>query len=254
MTSITTVLAVAAGRGAGSVWAGLAMLAGQLFTGWSNDYLDRERDRVVGREHKPIVRGDVPAAVVGMAAVAAVVACVPLSLLSGWRAAAALLTSVGFAGLYNVRLKATVLSPLPYAVAFGLLPTFVTLGLAGHPLPAWWAVTAAALLGMGAHFTNTLPDLEADRRTGVVGLPHRLGRVWSVRLGLTLLTAAVVVLAVAPEGFGALAVAGVAVSGVLAVAVAVVSRRPDSRAPFQLTLVLAVVAVGLLVLRGGALA
>ena len=34
---------------------------------------------------------------------------------------------------------------------------------------------AGALLGVAAHFANVLPDLADDRRTGVSGLPHRLG-------------------------------------------------------------------------------
>ena len=54
-----------------------------------------------------------------------------------------------------------------------------------------WITAAGALLGAGAHFANVLPDLEDDARTGVRGLPHRIGRVGSLVLTwVTLLAAA----------------------------------------------------------------
>ncbi|HEV8298430.1 MAG TPA: hypothetical protein VGQ20_14090, partial [Acidimicrobiales bacterium] len=49
VTVIATVLAVSVGRGAGSIVVALAVAAGQLSVGWSNDYLDRDRDRRTGR-------------------------------------------------------------------------------------------------------------------------------------------------------------------------------------------------------------
>ena len=42
-------------------------------------------------------------------------------------------------------LKPTVLSPLPYAVSFGLIPAFVTYGLTPPEPPALWLTAAAAL-------------------------------------------------------------------------------------------------------------
>jgi len=77
VTAITTALAVAVGRGLGSIWVALAVFAGQLSVGWSNDYLDRGRDATAGRTDKPIVSGRISARAVGVGAVAAVVVCVP---------------------------------------------------------------------------------------------------------------------------------------------------------------------------------
>ncbi|MCU1592134.1 MAG: hypothetical protein JWP11_3390, partial [Frankiales bacterium] len=59
VTSITTALAVSAGRGAGSAWVAAALLSGQLSIGWSNDWIDTERDRTTARPDKPAARGDV---------------------------------------------------------------------------------------------------------------------------------------------------------------------------------------------------
>jgi len=69
VTSFTTALAAGAGRrpGGAAAVAG-AVLAGQLTVGWSNDYLDRHRDGLVGRTDKPIVAGEVSASTVGTGA------------------------------------------------------------------------------------------------------------------------------------------------------------------------------------------
>ena len=82
-------------------------------------------------------------------AVGALALCVPLSLLSGLTAGTVHLAAVGAALAYNVRLKSTIASFVPYAVAFGALPAFITLGLDGSPGPPAWAVEAGALMGVG---------------------------------------------------------------------------------------------------------
>ncbi len=65
---------------------------------------------------------------------------------------------------------------MPYAVAFGCLPVFAVLADPGASMPPAWVPVAGALLGVGAHLVNVLPDLVDDEAaTGVRGLPHRLG-------------------------------------------------------------------------------
>lgn len=189
VVTVTTALAALAGRGpAGCTVVALAVLAGQLSTGWSNDWFDAGRDRDVGRIDKPIVAGDVSVGAVRAAACTALVATLPLSLLSGWRAAAVHVVAVASAWSYNLGLKATVVSPLPYAVSFGLLPAFVTLGLPHHPWPRPAVMAATALLGVGAHFVNTLADREDDARSGIAGLPQRMSARGALFTGVALLT------------------------------------------------------------------
>lgn len=255
VTAVVTVLALASGRGAGSAWVALAVLTGQLSVGWSNDYLDRDRDRRAGRTDKPVAVGSVRAGTVATAAAVAVVACVPLSLLSGWRAGAVHLAAVAVAWAYNAWLKRTPASPLPYALAFGAVPAFVTLGLPGHPWPPAWATLAAALLGTGAHFVNTLPDLADDERTGVRGLPHRLGGRASLLVGALLLAGSAGVIAAIPDdGMGAAGVVAtvVALGAVAGVVAAAVSGH--ERAAWSLVLLGAGATVALLLVRGAALA
>jgi heme o synthase len=260
VTAVTAGLAASAGRSAwGVVAAALAVLAGQLSVGWCNDYVDRDRDALAGRRDKPVARGDVSAGSVRMAALIALAAVPLLSLLSGWRAAIVHCVAVAMAWAYDLGLKATALSVVPYAIAFGLLPVFVVLGLPGAPLPPWWAPLAGALLGAGAHFANALPDLADDLATGVRGLPQRLGAKISQLLSIVLLLSASVVLALAPglpssTASAVLVVAALLAAVALVIAGAVLGRRPGSRAPFRATMLVALLDVVLLIARGRALA
>ncbi|WP_239373555.1 UbiA family prenyltransferase [Frankia sp. Cj5] len=230
VTLIAAALAASSGRSvAGVVAVALAVGTGQLSIGWSNDYFDRAQDSSSGREDKPVALGALPARTVGVAALVSLLACVPLSLLSGWRAATAHLIAVALAWLYNMGVKGTAASLIPFAVAYALLPAFIVLGLPGHPRPAWWLLLAGALLGCGGHFANVLPDLAEDLRAGMRGVPHRVGARWSLWLAVALLAAASVVIAFGPgSSVGPAAIAGLAVTGaaVTAVLVSVPVRRP----------------------------
>ena len=242
VTVLTALLATGAGhdlRSGALVTAAVA--AGQLSIGWSNDLVDEARDRQVERPDKPIARGEVTAATVRRATALALVACVVLSLACGWRSAGVhLLLGVGSGWAYNLTLKRTTWSPVPYAVAFGSLPAVVTLALPGHALPAWWVVLAGALLGVGAHLLNALPDLADDATTGVRGLPQRLG-------GPTVRLVAPVVLlagsATAVLGPGTPGSAGPWIAFGACVALAVVAMTGRGRIPFIAAIAIALVDV-----------
>lgn len=249
VTALATALAVSTGRGLGVLAVAAAFLSGQLSVGWSNDWFDAARDRAVFRSDKPVARGDLSEGRVRAAALLALTACVPLSLLMGTAAGAAHLVAVASAWQYNARLKATVLSWAPYAVSFGLVPSIVVLGLPGRPVAPLWATAGGALLGVGAHFANVLPDLADDAATGVRGLPQRLGRRRATLVAGLSLVLATVALAHGLLGAVAVVVAVGVFTGGLGRA-----RRPGSRAAFGAVLVVAVVDVGLLLLRGASLA
>jgi 4-hydroxybenzoate polyprenyltransferase len=119
--------------------------------------------------------------------------CVPASLLLGWRAGVAHLLAVAAAWSYNLGLKRTLLSPLPYVLAFGLVPVVVAWALPGHPAPPTGLVIASGLLGLSAHLTNAVEDLDHDAATGVHGLPQRLGLRASTALSTAAVIAAVIV-------------------------------------------------------------
>jgi len=253
VTALATTLAVGAGAPARtSVLVALAVLAGQLSVGWSNDWVDAARDLAVGRRDKPIVAGQVSVRAVRTSALVAATACVPLSLATGWRGGVAHLAAVALAWMYNVRLKSTSWSWAPFALSFALLTAFVTLALPDHPWPAAWVLGAAALLGVGAHLANVVPDLEDDLSTGVHGLPHRLGRRRASLLAPAVLLAASALIALGPRGSPTTtAWVGLAATGAVATAGAAVAlTRLHSRLPFYLTIAVAGIDVVLLVLAG----
>jgi 4-hydroxybenzoate polyprenyltransferase len=202
VTAVAGLLAWGVGhRPAGGAAVALTVLASQLAVGWSNDHLDAARDAAVGRTDKPVAAGTVSRRAVGLATRVAAVATVVLAVTTTNRAAAPwAVVGLASALLYNRPLKSTPVSVLPYAVSFGALPAFVVLALPGAPAPPVWLVAAAALLGAGAHFANVLPDLADDARTGVRGLPHRLGAAGSRAAAAGLLLAATVALVAGPPG------------------------------------------------------
>ncbi|MET0788312.1 MAG: UbiA family prenyltransferase [Cellulomonas sp.] len=246
-------VAMAAGAGAPTrttVLVGAAILAGQLSVGWSNDWIDAARDAAVGRADKPVGTGRLEVSTVRTAALVAAAACVVLSFALGWRAGLVHLATVASAWAYNLRLKSTVWSWAPYAFSFGFLPLAIALALPGAPVAAWWAMVAGALLGIGAHGANVVPDLQDDRATGVSGLPHRVGGP-ATSIGTAFaLVAATVVLVLAPAGPPRAAAAGALVLavGLTIVGTVLALGGGRSRLPFSFAIAVAAVDVVLLIL------
>ncbi len=119
-----------------------AVLTGQLSIGWSND-LDRPARATArsGATDKPLVDGRVSERTVRIACALALVATVPLSLACGWLAGAGPPRSASPpAGPTTSALKSTPWSWLPYAVAFGGLPAFVSLTDNPDQVPPLWLV------------------------------------------------------------------------------------------------------------------
>lgn len=189
--SMTTGLTIAAAlTGRTALECGLVaatVLCGQLTVGWLNDVVDRERDRQVGRGDKPVALGWVDPGTVTFSIAVAVLVVIPLSIANGTYAGIAHLGALVSAWAYSLWFKRTALSWLPYVVSFGLLPAFLSYGGLGggmHGGPPTIAMTVlAALLGIGIHFLNVLPDLVEDNQTGVRHLPLRIAlRIGAPRL------------------------------------------------------------------------
>ncbi|HET9061392.1 MAG TPA: UbiA family prenyltransferase [Acidimicrobiales bacterium] len=269
VSAMSVALAVSTGRSVrGVVAAGLAVLAGQLTVGWHNDWLDAGRDALAGRTAKPIVRGDVHRSTVLKAFTASAIATVALSPLSGWEAGLSHIAAVASALSYNARVKATIISFLPYCISFGLLVAFIALGRHPGQWPAWWAIGGAALMGAGAHFANVVPDIDQDRATGINGLPQRLGARASAVIALALLATSTMVIAAGRNGpplagYGALAggAAVIAVSAFLSAREADTGPPPQPYASrttkgagwFRVAMLVALANVVLLVVEGGSL-
>ena len=255
VTTIATVLAVVVGAGPMTVvLVALAFLTGQLSIGWSNDWIDALRDASVGRQDKPVATGAVTADQVRTAAFGAAIVTVPASLALGTLAGVCQLLVVAAGWAYNVGLKATAWSWAPYAVAFGLLPAVVVLALPGSPWPPVWMMLAGALLGVGAHLLNVLPDLEDDRSTGVRGLPHVLGRGPAGVLAAVVLLVASALVVIGPAGsVGGLGWAVLVVAAGAAAVATAASVSGNRRVALIATATVAIVNVVALLVSGGTL-
>lgn len=213
--------------------------------GWTNDLIDRGRDSAVGRADKPLATGELSVGPVRAVCGTAVAATVVLSLLCGLVAGLVHLGCVAAGWSYNLGLKATVWSWAPYAVAFGGLTVFVSLAGPTGTVPPAWIPLVAALLGVGAHLVNALPDLADDEATGVRGLPHRLGaRRTRIAAVVVLGAASVVVVANSPAAPWPVRIVALLVVAVLA-GVALTAR---GRTPFWVAVAIALVDAVLLVL------
>jgi 4-hydroxybenzoate polyprenyltransferase len=255
VTAVTVLLAVAAGASPGpEIWIffSVSVLAGQLSIGWSNDYVDAPLDTASHRTGKPVAAGALGRTTVLVAALVALAVSFGLALVVGPATAVWLVPVVGGGWIYNLGLKATAWSGLAYVLGFAPLPGLAVSILPGHPLPRSWALVAAGLLGLGAHFVNVLPDLADDRATGVRGLPQRVADVGgelSVRVvALVLLVSASALVAFAP---GTPRRAPVAAGLAAAVLLGVVALRARGRAPFRCAMAIAAIDVVMFALGGG---
>jgi len=158
-----------------------AMFCAQACIGITNDIFDRRLDAAT-KPWKPIPRGlisvDLAAWIAGgflgaSLALGATVSGLSMALL-------ALGASCGLA--YDVGLKRTVFSAVPFMIAIPTLPAWVFVSLDRWQPELWLLLPLGSLLGLSIHLANTIPDVDADAEQGVRGLAHRLGVPQSMRL------------------------------------------------------------------------
>ena len=229
---------------------GLGILFQQFSVGLSNDWIDYDRDKTVGRKDKPTVRFEVSAKLVRNSSVVSAVVALVVAASLGWGVLLTMVVMLVVGWSYNLGLKSNALSALPYAVGFGIVPIFVTLSLSNPQLPLWWVMLAAALLGIAAHFANALPDLIDDRETGVRALPHILGqRVSALAISAAAALASLLVVTQSTSLNSVLAWVGFGLTMGLVTTASVLALRPKPpRVIFHLLIAAAFVNVSLLVL------
>lgn len=251
-TLVVTTLSLALGVAAGLepwrlVLLVVAVFAGQVSVGLSNDAIDAARDVAVGRTDKPVARGALTPERALAVAVASLILALALSVPLGPGLVAAHAIALASAWAYNAGLKSTPLSIAPFLVSFGLFPSFAPLAQPDAALAAPWASLSGAALGAAVHLTNVVRDLDDDRATGVRGLPHRLG----ARISVVAAAAGIVLGAVAVFAGSGGGVVGasffVAVILLAAATIALALSRPPGRAVFQLTMLAALLLAAQLV-------
>lgn len=222
--AIVAAIAAVAGAPAAMVAVlGFAMLLLQFAIGAANDWADAPAD-ATANPAKPI-----PAGVIRRRTVARLAGLLGVAGLGlAWSAGSVAFT-VAVAGLavglaYDLRLKGTRWSWVPYAIGIPLLPVFAWGGATGGlPGPFLVLVPLAAVAGAALAVANALADLERDRAAGTETVATSLGAAGARRIGAALMliaVAAAVASAVAlggPSGWVAVVVAGgiLALGGVL---------------------------------------
>ena len=170
------------------------VFTGQLVIGWSNDLYDFADDKRHGRTNKPLVSGLISEAYLRKW----LIFVVPFSLLVnvlgplGVRGGLLYWLGVGCGVAYNFYFKFSVFSPLPYAVAFAILPSCIA--VSKSIIPPLWMWLGGAILGCAAHFINVIKDIDEDRESAIKGLPQRVGKSASIAIAtaLVLIAAAII--------------------------------------------------------------
>ncbi len=179
VVTLTGVMGVASARGSldGGRFALMltAMLLNQLSIGWTNDYVDRDRD-AVHQPDKPIPAGVVEARLVPPLVVIALVGLLAAGVALGPEALTLLAVGTAAGMVYNFGVKDTALSWLPYVVAFACVPPFVWLSLDVYRSELLWLYVIAPAFVVSMHLGQSLPDVESDPAVGRWGLAPRLGR------------------------------------------------------------------------------
>lgn len=162
---------------------------GQLLVGWSNDLNDYQDDLKHNRIGKPLISGELTKDSLLRAVKITTPIAVVFNIFGplGIKGGLVYLLGVGLGVAYNFYFKSTLLSPLPYALAFAALVSSIV--IATDRTPPLWLITSASLLGVAAHFANVLKDLDQDLSSGIKGLPQKLGKRASRLICATLLVA-----------------------------------------------------------------
>jgi len=154
---------------------GLGMLGLQFAIGSANDIADAPAD-AIAKAWKPIPSGSLTRrnalAVCLVASIAGLTFAASVSTEALWVAFAGLADGL----LYDLKLKATPVAWLPFAVGVGLLPLYGWIGGRGAITPAFAGIVALSVVaGAVLALANAYGDLERDRLSGTRTIATLLG-------------------------------------------------------------------------------
>ena len=157
-------------------WIATIMLLVQFSISALNEWADADLDRRARRQ-RPIPLGLVSRGAALAIAVVAAVGAFLLCVLADLGPFALLLVGIGTAcgWAYDLQLKATPLSVVPFAIAFPLMP-FWTGALAARPLSSLVILfLGGSPLAAAIHLADAIPDRDPDRAAGLRTLAVALG-------------------------------------------------------------------------------
>ncbi len=159
----------------------VAMLGGRLAIGALDEPVDLPLDSVA-KPWKPLPSGMVTIAGARTMVAVGLVMMTVFGLLIGVQAFTLLAVGTGLGLTYDLWLKRTPWSWLPYVLALPLLPIWVFTAL-GRPDPRLlFLYPLGALATVGVHFAQALPDTSRDRAAGLRTVTSLLGLWWTFAL------------------------------------------------------------------------
>ena len=230
MTAI--VAAIAGADPARILLLAFSMLCLQLAIGAINDWADAPAD-ATAQPNKPIPAGLVPRPAAVLVGCLAALAGLSLAAIAGLGALVVAAAGLATGLVYDLRLKGTRWSWVPYAVGIPLLPVFAWVGATGT-VPAAFAVLVpvAMLAGAALAVANAVADLERDAGAGVDTVATSLGLTAARRVGAALegaVAVAALISALALGGSGAWLAVGAVGAAIVAGGVAL-GWQPGARA------------------------
>jgi 4-hydroxybenzoate polyprenyltransferase len=172
----------------------VSMLLLQFGIGAANDWADAAAD-ATARPSKPIPAGLIRRPAAARIAWGAAAAGLALAALAGLPTLAVAGAGLATGLVYDLRLKRTRWSWLPYAVGIPLLPVFAWVGATGS-LPVSFAVLVPIAMAAGAALAvaNAVADVEGDLAAGIETVATSLGldrarRIGGALAGLVILAA-----------------------------------------------------------------
>jgi len=169
--------------------------------GSMNDFLDVDLDRRTKPE-KPIARGDLGPRTAFAISVLSAVAGVLLSAALGLPVMVVALLVLASGLAYDVWLKGTLWSWVPYGIGIPALPVWGFLAAGKFTPVLLLSFPLGALVSLALYLANTIPDLEGDTAYGIKGLAHRLGLQRSLIATWVCFGVTMALLALTPALFG----------------------------------------------------
>lgn len=160
---------------------GGTMLTLQAAIGITNDYVDRDLDRLA-KPAKPLVRGPLTPRIALVLGIVASLLALAGGASFGWRSLLLVAAMLAIGLLYNVWLKRTPFSWLPYLAALPLEPLWVWTTLDRFTPTLLLLYPLGGALVVALHLANALADADTDRAAGVGGLVQTLGQRHAARL------------------------------------------------------------------------
>lgn len=153
----------------------MAMALIQISIGVFNDYCDRDLD-AVHKPGRPIPAGLVSARQAYWVSFVSGAIGLAASATLGLRSLAVLAVALAIGVLYSAHFKRSVLSWLPYAIAYPIVPVWVWVSLGEFRVTMLLIYPAVVPLAIGVHLCNQLRDYDKDAEQGMKGFVHYLGK------------------------------------------------------------------------------